>query len=323
MRCDAAVALPPPEPRPARDPALVHPLDGRPVRRRRDPRRGPRRAGPAARRPGAGRPSTSSARRSRSEAAAAAAADRYLELLDALAARGLDGNVSLKLSQMGLDLSPEVMPGERRPGSSRRPPQTRRLRPDRHGGPRPDRRDPGTVARAAPLEPGERRRDPGRPPAERRRHRGADRRAGRRSGCARAPIASRPTSPSRPKAEVDQSYLALLARLLREGTNPALATHDPRMIQAATDLVERDGIGARPVRVPDAVRRPARSPGAARRGRLPGPDLRPVRARVVSVLHAPAGRAAGQRRCSSCAASASEERRHRLSRRRRGDRAGN
>src|SRR5450759_5544062 len=43
-----------------------------------------------------------------SEAAATAAADRYLELLDALSGRGLDGNVSLKLSQMGLDLSPEL-----------------------------------------------------------------------------------------------------------------------------------------------------------------------------------------------------------------------
>ena len=45
------------------------------------------------------------------------------------------------------------------------------------------------------------------------------------------------------KAEVDESYLELLARLLREGTSPALATHDPRMIQAATDLVEGEGLG--------------------------------------------------------------------------------
>ena len=44
------------------------------------------------------------------------------------------------------------------------------------------------------------------------------------------------------KAEVDESYLALLSRLLREGASPALATHDPRMIRAATDLVEREGL---------------------------------------------------------------------------------
>jgi proline dehydrogenase len=38
--------------------------------------------------------------------AARGAADRYVELLDALADRGLDRNVSLKLSQMGLDVDP-------------------------------------------------------------------------------------------------------------------------------------------------------------------------------------------------------------------------
>jgi proline dehydrogenase len=36
--------------------------------------------------------------------AATAAADRYIEVLDALAAGGLDANVSLKLTQMGLDI---------------------------------------------------------------------------------------------------------------------------------------------------------------------------------------------------------------------------
>ena len=40
--------------------------------------------------------------------AATAAADRYLETLDALRDRGLDGNVSLKLTQMGLDLDPAL-----------------------------------------------------------------------------------------------------------------------------------------------------------------------------------------------------------------------
>jgi proline dehydrogenase len=40
--------------------------------------------------------------------AADAAAGRYLETLDALAARGLERNVSLKLTQMGLDIGHEV-----------------------------------------------------------------------------------------------------------------------------------------------------------------------------------------------------------------------
>jgi proline dehydrogenase len=41
-----------------------------------------------------------------SEEAATASADRYLATLDALAARGLEANVSLKLTQMGLDIDP-------------------------------------------------------------------------------------------------------------------------------------------------------------------------------------------------------------------------
>ena len=43
--------------------------------------------------------------------AAGAATGRYLELLDRLAADGADGNVSLKLTQMGLDVDPTVAAG--------------------------------------------------------------------------------------------------------------------------------------------------------------------------------------------------------------------
>src|SRR5450830_1502652 len=38
---------------------------------------------------------------------AAAAVDRYLATITALSGRGLDPNVSVKLSQMGLDIDPE------------------------------------------------------------------------------------------------------------------------------------------------------------------------------------------------------------------------
>ena len=41
-----------------------------------------------------------------SAAAARTAAGTYVDVLDALVARGLDGNVSLKLTQMGLDVDP-------------------------------------------------------------------------------------------------------------------------------------------------------------------------------------------------------------------------
>ena len=39
--------------------------------------------------------------------AATASADRYIATLDALAERGLEANVSLKLTQMGLDIDPD------------------------------------------------------------------------------------------------------------------------------------------------------------------------------------------------------------------------
>ena len=175
-----------------------------------------------------------------SEAAATAAADRYLELLDALAARGLDGNVSLKLSQMGLDLSPEfcqanvarIFEAAARTGAF--------VRIDMEDHARTD----ATLAiwrELRPLNPAS----------------GVVIQAAlRRSAAdisdlilAQAPVRlckgayREPAEVAFPtKAEVDGSYLELLGRLLREGSAPAIATHDPRMIQAATDLVEREGL---------------------------------------------------------------------------------
>jgi proline dehydrogenase len=175
-----------------------------------------------------------------SEVAATAAADRYLELLEALAGRGLDGNVSLKLSQMGLDLSPELC----------RANVSRIFRAAAVSGAfvRIDMEDhahtdatlaiwrelrsinpaSGVVIQAALRRSAA---DVTALIAE-----GAPIRLCK--GAYREPAAvAFPT-----KAEVDESYLELLGRLLREGTSPALATHDPRMIQAATGLVEREGL---------------------------------------------------------------------------------
>jgi proline dehydrogenase len=176
-----------------------------------------------------------------SEAAAAAAADRYLELLDALAARGLDGNVSLKLSQMGLDLSTEVCRSNVARIFEAAAARGAFVRIDMEDHARTD----ATLAiwrELRPLNPSS----------------GVVIQAALRRSAADvteliaegAPIRlckgayREPADVAFPtKAEVDDSYLALLARLLREGARPALATHDPRMIQAATDLVEREKIG--------------------------------------------------------------------------------
>jgi proline dehydrogenase len=175
-----------------------------------------------------------------SKSAATAAADRYLEVLDALAARGLDGNVSLKLSQMGLDLSPEfcrlnvarVFKAAAATGAF--------IRIDMEDHPKTD----ATLAMWRVLRPLNA-------------ASGVVIQAALRRSAAdvtqliaeQAPIRlckgayREPTEVAFPtKAEVDASYLELLELLLREGTSPAIATHDPRMIQAATDLVEREGL---------------------------------------------------------------------------------
>jgi len=44
------------------------------------------------------------------------------------------------------------------------------------------------------------------------------------------------------KAKVDQNYCELMERLLTDGRYPALATHDPALIQAAKDFTRRRGI---------------------------------------------------------------------------------
>jgi len=175
-----------------------------------------------------------------SDAAATAAGDRYLELLDALAGRGLDGNVSLKLSQMGLDVSPEVCRANVARVFAAAASAGAFVRIDMEDHTRTDAtlaiwRELRTInpASGVVIQAALRRSaaDVSALIAERapiRLCKGAYR---------EPPAVAFPT-----KAEVDDAYLDLLGRLLREGTSPALATHDPRMIQSATDLVEREGL---------------------------------------------------------------------------------
>ena len=53
--------------------------------------------------------------------------------------------------------------------------------------------------------------------------------------------------------------------LLTEGHYPAIATHDPAMIDLDAPIRGRAAASARPLRVPDAVRHPPRPSGVARR----------------------------------------------------------
>jgi proline dehydrogenase len=175
-----------------------------------------------------------------SEEAAAAAADRYVDTLDALAAHGLDGNVSLKLTQMGLDIDPTVCRENVRRVLAKAAATGAFVRIDMEDHARTDATLDlwRTVRSVNPLS-------------------GVVIQAALRRSAADvdgligegAPVRlckgayNEPASAAFPtKAEVDQSYIALMARLLRDGVSPALATHDARIIDRAIQVVRAEGI---------------------------------------------------------------------------------
>jgi proline dehydrogenase len=178
---------------------------------------------------------------------AAAAAQRYVETLDALAANGLDRNVSVKLSQMGLRIDPEVCRAnvERVVAAARARDAFVRIDMEDHTttdatlelarvlGPAaargPAAGDVGVVIQAALRRSAA--------DVERLIEEGI--RVRLCKGAYREP----PHVAFQTRAEVDASFARLLDRLLRAGRYPALATHDPRLIRRAIALAEHDGIG--------------------------------------------------------------------------------
>jgi proline dehydrogenase len=169
--------------------------------------------------------------------AARAAADEYLATLDALAAHGLDRNVSLKLSQMGLKLDPVVchdnvariftraaevgafvrIDMEEHTTTDATLGLWRELRPLNAG-----RGDSGVVIQAAL------RRSPD----------DVDTLVGEQARirlCKGAYV--EPATVAFPdKSDVDAAYATLMERLLRDGTFPGIATHDERLIARAVAL---------------------------------------------------------------------------------------
>jgi proline dehydrogenase len=172
--------------------------------------------------------------------AATAAADRYLDTLTALRDRGLDGNVSLKLTQMGLDLDPALCRANLERILSRAAESGAFVRVDMEDHTKTDATldlwrsvrslDPssGVVIQAAL------------------RRSAAD--VERLIGEA-APIRLCKGAYNEPasvafaaKAEVDASYVALMERLLVDGRNPAFATHDRAMIDHAVRFAREHGV---------------------------------------------------------------------------------
>jgi proline dehydrogenase len=173
--------------------------------------------------------------------AASAAADRYLVLLAAIAERGPDPNVSLKLTQMGLDVDPDVCRANverifRRAaelGAFVRIDMEDHRKTDATLGLWRDLRSinpsSGVVIQSALR----------RSAADVDRLIGEGARVRLCKGAYKEPAAVA----FQEKAEVDRSYVELMDRLLIEGVYPAIATHDPRIIRRAIALAEREAIG--------------------------------------------------------------------------------
>jgi proline dehydrogenase len=150
------------------------------------------------------------------EEAARAAASRYLTALDALAAGTLDRNVSLKPSQMGLNIDPAL--ARENIGAV-----VARAVDWANGG-----ADVGVVIQAAL-----RRSD-------------ADVEAiiaeGGRVRLCKGAYKEPASDAYQEKAEVDEAYERLMLRLMRAGRYPALATHDVRLIKRAIEVAKAEGI---------------------------------------------------------------------------------
>jgi proline dehydrogenase len=173
---------------------------------------------------------------------AAAAVDRYLATITALSGRGLDPNVSVKLSQMGLDIDPELC----RANVMRIIESVRGV----SGFVRFDMEDHtwtdatlkvwraahdtypqvGVVIQSALRRSSD--------------DVDAIIAVGGRVRLCKGAYDEPGSVAFRTKAEVDANYARLMERLLLADVHPALATHDPRIIAKAIEITDREGIGA-------------------------------------------------------------------------------
>ena len=202
-----------------------------------------------------------------------AALSGYVACLDGIAANAIDGNISIKLTQLGLALDRDL---------ARSTLERLAVSAGRHGLSSPStwrtRLTPKTRSKSMPR--------PRRPTAI------SD--SPCRPTCAALPTICKRLMPLgghirlckgayvEPEsvaftstAEVDAAFARLLIVLMGyEGVTPAVATHDPELIELTRQLARQR---RRPVRVPDALRSPAAGAEGPGGRRFPDPDLRPVR----------------------------------------------
>ena len=98
------------------------------------------------------------------------------------------------------------------------------------------------------------------------------------------------------KKDVDAAYARCLEILMAGPGYPMVGSHDPAMVAAGARAGRAALPGRRLVGGADALRHPPRRAAPPGRRRHPGARLRPLRRRLVRLLHAPAGRAPRQRR---------------------------
>ena len=174
-------------------------------------------------------------------AAADRAAAGYVRTIERIAADGLDANVSLKLSQMGLGLGTEACLEVLRPVMEAGALHRIFIRVDMEGSATTD----------ATLEVVERLRGSGcdvGPVIQAYLHRSAAdvaRLAGARvrTRICKGAYAEPPSIAFDEREQIDRSFVALSTALLDADAYPGIATHDPRMIEAVTRYVEDQGIG--------------------------------------------------------------------------------
>ncbi len=177
------------------------------------------------------------------EAGAHAATDAYLAMMPAMVAADIDRNISIKLTQLGLDLDRDLCLANLRAILARARDEGFFVRIDMENSPyttatldifeqvwREGLTNVGVV-----LQSALRRSDD-----DLTRILALGARVRLVKGAYREPA----SVAYQLKAEVDAAYLRLLRRLLPAGTLPAIATHDPDLIAATKQLARDEGIAA-------------------------------------------------------------------------------
>jgi proline dehydrogenase len=174
---------------------------------------------------------------------AAATADRYVEMLDRIAADGLDANVSVKLTALGQDIGDEACLANVTRVLERARAHGNFVRLDMEGSAYTERTLELFKTRLYPDYPN----NVGivlqsylrRTASDVERAIGLQCRVRLCKGAYKEP----PSVAFPAKAEVDANYAACMKRLMSDGRYPALATHDEALIAAARRHAGAEGIG--------------------------------------------------------------------------------